>query len=95
MKHTHDIMAGGSPRFDESLQPTILHRLASALGYDQPYWYFLAFEDQTIDPAFKTLLMAEGVVRAGADAEIGFVERMLDLVDLDWAAPDFSTLCRR
>ena len=72
MKHTNDIMAGGGdpPRFDESLRPTVLHRLASALNYDQPYWYFLAFEDQTTDPAFKTLLMAEA-------SEVHFVEETL------------------
>jgi hypothetical protein len=25
----------------------------------------------------------------------GFVESLLELVGLDWAVPDFSTLCRR
>jgi hypothetical protein len=61
MERTDNIMAGGGdpPRFDELLQPTVLQRLASASKCDHPNWYFLAYEDQTNDPAFKALLGAE------------------------------------
>ena len=50
---------------------------------------------QFSDAAIQTCLTIRGVFGLPLRQTTGFVESLLKLVCLDWALPDFSTLCRR
>ena len=47
------------------------------------------------DAAIQTCLSLKVLFGLPLRQTTGFVESLLELVGLDWAAPDFSTLCRR
>ena len=50
---------------------------------------------QFSDAAIQTCLTMKVLFGLPLRQTIGFVESLLKLVGLDWAVPDFSTLCRR
>ena len=47
------------------------------------------------DAAIQTCLTLKVLFGMPLRQTTGFVQSLLRLVELDWAAPDFSTLCRR
>ena len=47
------------------------------------------------DSAIQTCLTMKVLFGMALRQTTGFVESLLRLIDLDWAVPDFSTLCRR
>jgi len=47
------------------------------------------------DAAIQTCLTIKVLIGLPLRQTTGFVESLLELVGLDWAVPDFSTLCRR
>ncbi|PIL17173.1 hypothetical protein P775_24925 [Puniceibacterium antarcticum] len=47
------------------------------------------------DAAIQARLTFKVLFRLPLQQTTGFVESLIQLVRLDWAAPDFSTLCRR
>ena len=47
------------------------------------------------DAAIQTCLTLKVLFSLPLRQTTGFVESLLELVGLDWAVPDFSTLCRR
>ncbi len=47
------------------------------------------------DAAIQTCLTMKVLFGMALRQTTGFVESLLRLVGLDWAVPDFSTLCRR
>jgi len=47
------------------------------------------------DSAIQTCLTMKVLFGMALRQTTGFVESLLRLTDLDWAVPDFSTLCRR
>ena len=47
------------------------------------------------DAAIQTCLSIKVLFGMALRQTTGFVESLLRLTGLDWAAPDFSTLCRR
>jgi len=52
-------------------------------------------QQQFSDSAIQTCLMLKVLFGLPLRQTTGFVESLLALVGLDWAVPDFSTLCRR
>ena len=52
-------------------------------------------QQQFSDAAIQTCLTLKVLFGMPLRQTIGFVQSLLRLVGLDWAAPDFSTLCRR
>ena len=52
-------------------------------------------QQQFSDAAIQTCLTLKVLFGMPLLQTIGFVQSLLRLVGLDWAAPDFSTLCRR
>ncbi len=47
------------------------------------------------DAAIQTRLTMKVLFGMALRQTTGFVESLLELIDLDWAVPNFSTLCRR
>lgn len=47
------------------------------------------------DAAIQACLTLKVVFGLPLRQTTGFVQSLLQLIDLDWAVPDFSTLCRR
>ena len=52
-------------------------------------------QQQFSDAAIQTCLTLKALFGMPLRQATGFVQSLLRLVGLDWAAPDFSTLCRR
>jgi hypothetical protein len=52
-------------------------------------------QQQFSDAAFQTCLTLKVLFGMPLRQTTGFVQSLLRMVGLDWAAPDFSTLCRR
>ena len=52
-------------------------------------------QQQFSDAAFQTCLTLKVLFGMPLRQTTGFVQSLLRLVGLDWATPDFSTLCRR
>jgi hypothetical protein len=52
-------------------------------------------QQQFSDAAIQTFLTLKVLFGMPLRQTTGFVQSLLRLVGLDWAAPDFSTLCRR
>jgi len=52
-------------------------------------------QQQFSDAAIQTCLTLKVLFGLPLRQTIGFVQSLLRLVGLDWATPDFSTLCRR
>lgn len=52
-------------------------------------------QQQFSDAAIQTCLTLKGLFFIPLRQTMGFVESLLRLVGLNWAVPDFSTLCRR
>jgi hypothetical protein len=52
-------------------------------------------QQQFSDAAIQVFLTLKVLFSMPLRQTIGFVQRLLRLVVLDWTAPDFSTLCRR
>ena len=50
---------------------------------------------QISDAAIQTCLRLKVLFGMPLRQTTGFIQSLLRLVGLDWAAPDFSTLCRR
>jgi hypothetical protein len=53
------------------------------------------WQQQFSDAAIQTCLTLKVLFGMPLHKTTGFVQSLLRLVGLDWAAPDFSTLCRR
>jgi len=47
------------------------------------------------DTAIQCCLMIKSLFRLSLRMVTGFVQSLIQLFGLDWAAPDYSTLCRR
>jgi hypothetical protein len=47
------------------------------------------------DAAIQTCLTIKVLLGLPLWQTAGFIESLLELIGLDWSAPDFSTLCRR
>ena len=84
-----------------SYNRALINRGNIAIWFDpNTQWYALTNgkqgRNQTYsDAAIQCCLMIKSLFRLSLRIVTGFVQSLIQLFGLDWAAPDYSTLCRR